>query len=103
MEDLGVTIENWTETLTVSYAARDPRDPRYCENELLHLLVARHGRQLRVNKSNAYDARWVEPTKILEESLEDAEKEPVDRKHAPWVHAVFGVSPRRLARALSTG
>ena len=84
MEDLGVTVESWTETITVSYSARDPRDPRYCENELLHLLVARLRGQLRVNKENAYDVRWVAPAKILEDSLEDAEKEPVDRRYAPW-------------------
>ena len=103
LDDLGVKIEGWTDRLTVSYAARDPRDPRYCENELLHLMVARHGNQLRVNKKNAYDVSWVEPARILEDSLEDSERDPLDRKYAPWVHAVFALSPARLAKALSTG
>ncbi len=43
-EDLGVVIKSWRKILTVSYSARDSRDPRYCENELLSVLAAKHGK-----------------------------------------------------------
>ena len=42
-EDLGVVIKRWGKTVSLSYSARDPRDPRYCENELLHVLATKHG------------------------------------------------------------
>lgn len=33
VDDLGVRIKHWQRRLTLSYSARNPRDPRYCENE----------------------------------------------------------------------
>ena len=50
-EDLGVVIKNWRKILTVSYSARDPRDPRYCENELLYVLAAKHHGPLNMNRN----------------------------------------------------
>ena len=79
-EDLGVVIKNWTQRLIVPYSARDSRDSRYCENELLYILVAEHGGPLRMNEENAYELRW----------------EPIDRKYAPWVSAVFSLSSKEV-------
>ena len=56
-EDLGFVIKNWTQRLSVQYSARDPRDSRYCENELLYILVSKHGGPLRMNEENAYELR----------------------------------------------
>src|SRR5260370_6023098 len=57
-EDLGVVIKSWRQILTVSYSARDPRDPRYCENELLYILAAKHGGPVNMNRNSAYELRW---------------------------------------------
>jgi len=48
-EDLGVVIKSWQQILSVSYSARDPRDPRYCENELLSVLAAKHRGPVNMN------------------------------------------------------
>ncbi len=88
-EDLGVDIKKWSRRLTVPYSARDPRDSRYCENELLYVLFAKHGSPMRINAKNAYDLNWVHIAEILNDSRKDLEKEPIDRKYAPWIHAVF--------------
>jgi len=94
MDDLWVMIKGWTKRLTVSYSARDPRDPRYCENELMHVMVAKYNGLLHMNPKNAYELRWVRPADILEDSIADVKKEPIDRKYAPWVHAVFALQPK---------
>jgi len=91
-EDLGVVIKNWTQRLTVPYSDRDPRDSRYCENELLYILVAKHGGPLRMNEKNAYGLRWVELAEVSKDSRTDLKREPVDRKYAPWVSTVFSLS-----------
>ena len=101
-DDLGVKIEGWTRRLTVSYSARDPRDSKYCENELLHVMVAKYDGPLHMNKKNAYELRWAELADISKDSVEDLRKEPIDRKYAPWVHAVFALPPAEISRALST-
>jgi isopentenyldiphosphate isomerase len=90
-EDLGIKIRTWTRALSVSYSARDPRDPRYCENELLHLLVAKSAGPVQMNKENAYELRSVELAEISRDVRADLGKEPIDRKYAPWVHAVFSL------------
>ena len=101
MDDLGVKINGWTRRLTVSYSARDPRDPRYCENELLHIMVAKCCGPLHMNPKNAYELRWVELAEILEDSAEDLKKEPIDRKYAPWVHAIFTLPSAQFDGAFS--
>lgn len=88
MDDLGVTIPGWSDALVLSYAAQDPRDPRYCENELLHLMVARYEGPLHMNPKNVYQLRWAELGEILTDSASDLGKQPIDRKYAPWVHAL---------------
>ena len=95
-EDLGVVINTWTQRLTVSYSARDPRDSRYCENELLYILVAKHGGPLRMNEKNAYGLRWVELAEVWKDSQTDLKKEPVDRKYAPWVSTLFSLSSKEV-------
>jgi isopentenyldiphosphate isomerase len=100
-DDLGVKIEKWTKALTVSYSARDPRDQRYCENELLYVLVAKHEGPLHMNEKNAYELRWAGLAEISEGSAADLEKEPIERKYAPWVHAIFSLPPEKVEEALS--
>lgn len=99
-DDLGVTIKNWTKTVSLSYSARDPRDPRYCENEFLHILVAEHNGKLHMNKENVYELRSVGFAEILEGSQSDLKKQPIDRKYAPWVHALFSLPLREIEEAL---
>jgi isopentenyldiphosphate isomerase len=101
MDDLGVRIRGWKRTLTLSYSARDPRDPVWCENELLHIMVARYNGPLRMNPKNAYELRWVELSAIEAQSEEDLEMEPIDRKYAPWVHALFALPAVEVSRAFS--
>jgi hypothetical protein len=38
MDDLGVGVKHWPKRLILSYSVRDPRDPRYRESELPHVL-----------------------------------------------------------------
>jgi len=89
-------IKNWTQRLIVPYSARDSRDSRYCENELLYILVAEHGGPLRMNEENAYELRWVELAEISKDSRTDLKREPIDRKYAPWVSAVFSLSSKEV-------
>jgi isopentenyldiphosphate isomerase len=99
-DDFEATIKKWKRTLTVSYSARDPRDPRYCENELLHVMVARYSGLLRMNPKNAYELRWVGLPQISEDSMADMKKEPIERKYAPWVHAAFSLPTTKVEEAL---
>ena len=103
MDDLGVRTRGWTRRLTVSYSARDPRDPRFCENELLHIMVAKYRGLLHMNRKNAYELQWVDATQISNDSIEDSKKEPIDRKYAPWVHAVFALQPQKVGEAFKVG
>ena len=83
----------------MSYSARDPRDPRYCENELLYILTAKHGGPVNMNRNSAYELRWAKFTEILRDSQTDSRKEPIDRKYAPWVHAMFSLPHERVEEA----
>lgn len=100
LDDLGVAIAGWSDALVLSYAARDPRDPRYCENELLHLMVARYEGPLHMNPKNVYQLRWVEPDEILVESAGDLVKQHIDRKYAPWVHALCRLPKSKIRTVL---
>jgi len=100
-DDFGAEIKRWTKTLTVSYSARDPRDPKYCENELLHIMVARYGGPLRMNVKNAYELRWVALDEISNDSLADLGREPIHRKYGPWVHAVFALPRNKVEEVFS--
>ena len=98
-EDLGITTKSWRQILSASYSARDPRDPRYCENELLYILAAKHRGPLIMNRNSAYELRWAKFTEILRDSQTDSRKEPIDRKYAPWVHAMFSLPHERVEEA----
>ena len=100
MDDLGVMVKNWTRALTVSYSARDLRNPSYCENELLNVLSAKHNGPLDMNEKNAYELRWADPTEIWQESIADLKKESIERMYAPWVHAVFSLPLEKVNGAL---
>jgi len=102
MDDFGADIKGWTKTLTVSYSARDPRNLRYCENELMHVMMARYSGPLRMNEKNAYELRWAELGEISEELPADSEKEPIERKYAPWVHAIFALPAKKVRGAFVT-
>ncbi len=98
-DDLGLVIKGWREILSVSYSARDRRDPRYCENELLHVLAAKHSGPMNMNRNSAYELRWAEFAEISNDSRKDSKKEPIDRKYAPWVHAMFSLPHERVEEA----
>ncbi len=100
-EDLGVETKGWRKTLTVTYVARDPLDPRYCENELLNVMVTRHDGPLHMNEKNAYELRWVALDEILGDTEGDLHRAPVDMKYAPWVHAIFALPPNTIKGAFS--
>ena len=92
-------IKNWRKILTVSYSARDPRDPRYCENELLYILAAKHGGPVNMNRNSAYELQWAEFAEISRDSQADSKKALIDRKYAPWVHAMFSLPRERVEEA----
>jgi isopentenyldiphosphate isomerase len=98
-EDLGIDVRGWTQTLSVSYSARDPRDPRYCENELMHVLVAKHNGPVHMNEKNVYGLRWVKLAEVSKDSQADLKRESTDRKYAPWVNALLSLPPRRVEEA----
>jgi len=100
-EDLGVMVGNWVQTLSVSYSARDPCDPRYCENELLYLLVAKLAGPVQMNRENVYELRSVEIAEISRDIRADLRKKPFDRKYAPWVLALFSLPSRKIERAFA--
>ena len=100
MDDLGVTITGWSDAQVLSYAARDPRDPRYCENELLHLMVTRYNGPLHMNPKNVYKLRWAELEEISSDSKDDLGREPINQKYAPWVHAIFAQPVEKIGKTL---
>ena len=98
-EDLGITVQHWIRTLTISYSAQDPRDPRYCENELLYLLAGRYDGQPHINKKNVYELQSADLQQVVEDSRADLKKEPIHRKYAPWVHALFTIPSEKVKAA----
>ncbi len=98
-EDLGITIKSWRRILRVSYSARDPRDLRYCENELLSVLAAKHRGPMNRNRNSAYELRWAKFAEISRDSRTDSKKESIDRKYAPWVHAMFSLPHEMVEEA----
>jgi isopentenyldiphosphate isomerase len=63
----------------VNYAAVDPLEKRYCENEFCRLMVASHEGGVSHNVENAYGHAWV----TLTELASDLSRSP--SKYAPWV------------------
>jgi len=98
-EDLGIAIRSWRNAINVSYSARDPRDPRYCENEMLYILAAKHRGPMKMNRESAYELQWAELAEISRDSKADSKKEPIERKYAPWVRAIFSLPHERVEQA----
>lgn len=98
-EDLGIIVKRWVQSLSVSYSAQDPRDPRYCENELFYVLACEHNGQPQLNKRNVYELRRVDLAQISKDIEADMKKKPIDRMYAPWVHAVFALPADRIEEA----
>lgn len=88
-EDLGVEIQDWTETALLSYSCEDPRSPKYCENELLHLLVTKYDGPFIPNPENVYRLEHLSVEQIHRECAEDLSKPPLEQRFAPWVHSLF--------------
>lgn len=63
-------------------------------------MVAKYDGPVHMNEKNAYDLRWAKLSEILEESASDLQKEPIERIYAPWVHAIFTLSPEIIKDAL---
>jgi len=103
LDDLGIKTKGWRRTLSTSYSSVDPRNPRYCENELLYLMVARQVGPFHMNPRNAYELRWKVAAEISRDSATDQRKNPMDRKYAPWVHALFSLPLDMLEEALLIG
>jgi len=53
-----------------------------------------------MNRKNAYELRWAKFSEILRDSQKDLRREPIDRKYAPWVHAMFSFPIERVEKAL---
>jgi isopentenyldiphosphate isomerase len=98
-EDLGIRIKSWRQIITVSYSARDPRDPRYCENELLYVLATKHAGRTNMNRNSAYELRWVKFADISRDLQTESKKAPIEREYAPWVHAMFSLPHERVEEA----
>ncbi len=99
MEDLGVEIDKWMDILTVTYSAIDPRNLEFCENEFLHILLARFDGPFYPNKNNVYELRWIDLDDIMAATASDLRKEPIKRKFAPWVHKVFSLPEEAIRKA----
>jgi isopentenyldiphosphate isomerase len=66
-------------SIFVNYAAVDPRNGHYCENEFCRLVIASHEAPVQHNAENAYGHSWTSLS-----ALEgDLKKSP--SKYAPWV------------------
>ena len=65
-------------------------------------MVAKYDGPLHMNPKNAYELRWAKRSEIAGQSGEDLRKEPIDRKYAPRVHAMFAHPPAEISRAFST-
>lgn len=100
-EDLGMSVKQWVQTLSVSYSAQDPRDPRYCENELLYLLAGRCDGQPHINKRSVYEWHSIDLQHIMRDSRADTKKEPLDQRYAPWVHALFALPSETVEAGFS--
>lgn len=56
--------------------------------------VAKHDGSFHMSEKSAYELRWVEVAEISKDSRADLKKEPIERKYAPWVSAVFSFASR---------
>jgi hypothetical protein len=53
-----------------------------------------------MNPKNVYELRWAELSDISGDSTEDLKTKPIERKYAPWVHAIFALPVEKIRGAL---
>ena len=80
----------------VNYAAIDPKDNRYCENEFCRLVVAPHTGAVEHNPANAYGHAWVTMTDLRG----DLARSP--GRYAPWVVDLLEDAARKKPRELAS-
>src|SRR2546425_2504779 len=51
------------------------------------------------NRNSAYESRWAKFAEISRDSRTDSKKESIDRKYAPWVHAMFSLPHEMVEEA----
>ncbi len=56
-----------------------------------------------MNEKNAYELRWADLAEISKDSRADLKREPIRRKYAPWVSAVFSLPSRETEEAFQVG
>jgi isopentenyldiphosphate isomerase len=82
-------------SVSINYAAIDPRNKLYCENEFCRLVVSRHGAEIAHKDENAYGHRWVR----FGELVADVRNSPTN--YAPWlidlVEAIQSRKPHELS------
>jgi hypothetical protein len=52
-----------------------------------------------MNRNSAYELQWAEFAEISRDAQTDLRKRPIDRKYAPWVHAVFSLPLEKIEEA----
>jgi isopentenyldiphosphate isomerase len=86
-------------SVSVNYAAIDPRNNLYCENEFCRLVVSLHDGEIAHKTENAYTHKWV----ALRALTADAHKNP--ERYAPWIidllETIKAKKPRELAALLA--
>ncbi len=82
-------------TVFVNYAAIDPLNARFCENEFCRLVVASHQSEVQHNSENAYGHAWA----TLPTLRSDVARFP--SKYAPWVVDLLGEIQKKRPRELS--
>jgi len=66
----------------------------------LHVLAAKYSGPVNLNRNSAYELLWAEFAEISRDSTKDSKKRPIDRKYAPWVHAMFSLPRETVEEAL---
>jgi isopentenyldiphosphate isomerase len=92
LEDVAVM----NSSVFVNYAAIDPLDRRYCENEFCRLVVASHEGDVQHNAENAYGHEWVTLLALRNEVAKSSSR------YAPWVVDLLEEVKRRRPRELSS-
>jgi isopentenyldiphosphate isomerase len=89
-----------TSSISINYAAVDPRNSHYCENEFCRLVISLHGAEIEHKTEDAYAHRWVP----FGELLASVRKDPAN--YAPWmidlVEAIQTKKPRELSALFTT-
>ena len=65
----------------------------------MSVLAAKHRGPMNMNRDSAYELRWAKLAEISRDSQTDSKKEPIGRKYAPWVHAVFSLPFEKVEEA----